>query len=87
MFGELIAQPGDTYDDFALPFMEARGDEEPPEMISAEVSEDPNFGWCATMMTGDGEEIQAHDFPNKLSLVGWLKEVVRIPERDIRIDE
>lgn len=84
-FGETIAQPGDGYDDFGLPYMEDNGLDNPPEIYSAIVSKDPSFNWTAEMMTDDGGIIQAHDFESEEAIVSWLKDVVRLDESQIEV--
>lgn len=87
MFGETIAQPGDGYDDFAIPYFEANDLEDPVEIISANVEFDEVCKWTASMFTEDGGEIQAHDFETKDDLVAWLKEVVRLDDSQIEVVE
>lgn len=87
MFGDPIAQPGDSYDDFGLPFMEMHGHDDPPEIMGARISEDPNYKWCAEMDTEEGDIIQAHEFESRDGLIDWLKDVVRLDESQIVDDE
>lgn len=87
MFGEVIAQPGDGYDDFALPYFEAQELDDPVEITHANVEFDDTCKWNASMFTEDGGEIQAHDFETKDDIVAWLKDVVRLDDSQIEIVE
>lgn len=85
VFGETIAQPGDRYDDFALPYFEANDLEDPVEITHAQVAFEEDLNWTASMFTADGGEIQAHDFESKEAIVAFLKDEVRLSDRDIEI--
>ena len=80
-FGETIHTPEDHPTDFT-----DYADEQGGGIYEARVSEDPAFGWCASVSTNKGDDLHVHDFPDRESLVTWLVEA-GVPANEIEDDQ
>jgi hypothetical protein len=74
----VILQPGDSFDTFALPYMEAHGLDHPPQVFGARVSLDDDFGWTAEIDVEDGGLIEAHDFERREDIMMFLTQELEL---------